>query len=386
MKNWRTGKLVGFLGGSFAAALGITHPPDLDFTRTMIDGGPGESCAFADINGDGKLDVVSGDNWFEAPTWKKHRFRELPYVNFYVDSFSALPMDVNGDGRVDVIDCGWFSKKLWWNENPGKSDALWKEHVIDEGHHVEFAFLVDLENSGKPRDVLPEYGDADAPLAWYEPRDGGFVKHIVSPQSYGHGIGAGDVNHDGRTDILTPKGWFEAPPDPRSGQWIFHPYPDLGTVGFIYVLDINGDGRPDLITTRAHDYGFFWMEQNADGTWKQHMIDDGWAGGHAMTMVDLNGDGQPDFITGKRFFAHNGHDPGEHDPLGIYWYEFVRSAGGQVDWVKHVIDYGSQAGGGMQIAVANLRGDGLLDFAVGGKSGLFLFERVRPTAAGVSKY
>ncbi len=367
-----------------ALAFAVTRPPDLLFEKYTIDLGASESCAFADVNGDGKLDIVSGENWYEAPSWTKHHFRSIPYTNFYVDSFSVLPLDVNNDGNIDVVDCAWFSKKLWWNENPGRgglaSHAEWKEHVIEEGHNVEFAFLVDLENSGKRRDILPEFGGKDDPLTWYEPKGGTFVKHVIRPNSFGHGIGAGDVNGDGRTDIITPKGWFEAPPDPRTGDWQFHPDFDLGATGFIYVLDINGDGRNDLVTTMAHDYGFFWMEHNADGSWTKHMIDDGWAGGHAMTMADLNGDGKMDFITGKRFMAHNGHDNGEREPLGIYWYEFLQPARGSVDgkveWVKHIIDYGGRTGAGMQIAVADVNGDGKPDFAVGGKSGLYLFENV----------
>jgi hypothetical protein len=118
---------------------------------------------------------------------------------------------------------------------------------------------------------------------WYELADPGaanpWIKHVVSPNSYGHGIGAGDVNGDGRTDIITPQGWFEAPLDPRHGEWHFHPEFDLGTVGFIYTHDVNGDGLPDLVTTAAHDYGIFWYEQKKDAagrrTWVKHVIDDG---------------------------------------------------------------------------------------------------------------
>ena len=73
--------------------------------------------------------------------------------------------------------------------------------------------------------------------------------------------------------------------------------------------------------------------------------------------------------------AHNGHDPGEKEPLGIYWYEYLRE-GDKVEWVKHVVDYSTRTGGGMQIPVADLDGDGDLDFAVAGKSGLFLFENL----------
>jgi hypothetical protein len=73
--------------------------------------------------------------------------------------------------------------------------------------------------------------------------------------------------------------------------------------------------------------------------------------------------------------AHNGHDPGAREPLGVYWYERMKAPGSkEVDWVRHVIDYGGRTGGGIQIPVADMDGDGDLDFVVAGKSGLFLFE------------
>lgn len=333
--------------------------------------GASETCALADVNGDGKVDIISGENWYAAPDWTQHKFRDLPYANGYVDNFSDLALDVDGDGRVDVVSCSWFRKSLRWWKNPGAQGA-WTEHSIDEGFPIEFAFLVDIDNDHKAREVLPEFGDEKAPLAWYEVNGGKFIKHIVSDRSYGHGIGAGDVNGDGRTDIITPKGWFEAPADPRSGKWTWHPEFDLGTTGFIYALDVNGDGRPDLVTSAAHDYGIFWMEQQAGGQWVKHVIDDTWSQGHAVTMVDLNGDGKPDFLTGKRYMAHD-HDPGAREPLGVYWYEWLRNNDGGVVWVKHVIDYSTRTGAGMQIPVADLNGDGRLDFVTPGKSGLFLF-------------
>ena len=210
-------------------------------------------------------------------------------------------------------------------------------------------------------------------------RNGAFVKHVVSPRSYGHGIGVGDVNGDGRNDIITPLGWLEAPADPRTGDWKFHQEFDLVSVGYIYVLDVNGDGRKDLVTSMAHDYGVFWMENLGGGKWAKHVIDDTWSQAHALTMVDLNGDGRPDFVTGKRYMAHNGSDPGEREPLGIYWYEYRPAKDGSIEWIKHIIDYGGRAGAGMQIAVADLDGDGDLDLAMGGKTGLFLFENLTRT-------
>ena len=143
-------------------------------------------------------------------------------------------------------------------------------------------------------------------------------------------------------------------------------------------VDINGDKLPDLLTSLGHDYGIFWLEQqraaNGERNWNKHVIDNSWSQAHAMTLIDLNGDGQPEIVTGKRYMAHNGRDPGEREPLGVYWYEWL-TVNGRLEWKKHIIDYSSRAGGGMQIPVIDIDRDGDLDVVTAGKSGLFLFEQ-----------
>jgi hypothetical protein len=361
---------AGWLAWSFS------RPADILFHKHEIDLGASETAAIADIDSDGKLDLVSGENWYRGPAGNQHRFRELNFANNYVDNFSDQAIDVNGDGRPDVVSCSWFSRRIAWYENPGRTGVLWKDHEIDSGSPVEFCWLVDLDNDGKARELLPQFGNAKQPLAWYEIRNGAWVKHVVSPMSYGHGIGAGDVNGDGRTDILTPKGWLEAPANPRQPDWRLNAdWEAPGHLGFIYVEDVNGDKRPDVVTSMAHDYGIFWLESTAGGKWTKHMIDDSWSQAHAMTLVDLNGDGRKDLLTGKRYMAHNGRDPGEREPLGVYWYEHRPGPGGKgLVWTRHVVDYSTRTGGGMQIPVVDIDGDGDLDFVVAGKSGLYLFE------------
>jgi len=405
---------------------GLALQTERRFAMVQIDGGAAESVAVADVNNDGRLDIVSAESWYEAPGWTKKPIRSIPVASGYIDSFSDLPMDVDGDGFTDVIQIGYFARRIVWMKNPGKSGGAWTEHLIDAIGPTEFAFLVDLDNDGKTDDLLPQFNTLTAPLAWYDLQQGAWVKHVVSPRSYGHGIGAGDVNGDRRTDIVTPQGWLEAPADPRAaGDWTFHPAdwqqrtipapvrtappsaasPPVMAVppanaappstaetapgsrgpappargaewGFQYVLDVNGDGRNDIVTTSAHSYGICWFEQRADGTWQQHVIDHSWSHAHASALADLNGDGQPDLVTGKRFQSRNVAAPGDDEPLGLYWYEFVRGANRDVSWRRHTIDYASKAGGGMQIAVRDIDGDGDLDVVSAGKSGLFLAENL----------
>jgi hypothetical protein len=390
-----------------SASHAASRPADIAFRVQMIDPGYSETVVVADLNRDGKPDIISGESWYEAPTWKKHPLREIDYSHGYIDNFTDIAMDVDGDGWIDVVQFSYFAHNIVWLKNPGKSGGPWKVTEIDNSGPTEFAFLVDLNNDGKALELLPEFDRPDVPLAWFELVNGKFVKHVVAQRSFGHGIGVGDVNGDGRMDILTPEGWLEAPADIHAtGDWKFHPtdwakhpippagrnaiVPDPGApprnaqFGRMYLLDINGDGRKDMLTGMAHDYGLAWYEQTEDGHWIQHVIDNSWSQAHASLLVDLNGDGQPDLITGKRYFAHNGLDPGSREPIGLYWYEWRKTTptpatangpgNGGVEWIRHIVDYGGRMGGGMQIAVVDIDGDGDLDIVSGGKAGLFLAE------------
>src|SRR5690606_8848265 len=123
-------------------------------------------------------------------------------------------------------------------------------------------------------------------------------------------------------------------------------------------------------------YGLWWHEQQRDEQgevhWVKHVIDSTFSQSHALVLRDINGDGRPDLVTGKRFFAHNGHDPGAFEPPVLYWYEYL--PGESPYWLAHQID--DQSGVGLQVVVEDVDGDGLLDIVVSNKKGVFFTKQV----------
>jgi hypothetical protein len=81
-------------------------------------------------------------------------------------------------------------------------------------------------------------------------------------------------------------------------------------------------------------------------------------------------------VTAKRYFGRGGADPSEREPMGLYWYAYRPGQKGSVEWIRHIIDYGGRAGGGLQMVVRDIDGDGDRDVVTAGKTGLFLSENL----------
>ncbi len=347
-----------------------------------------EGAAMGDVNKDGKKDILSGAYWFEAPDWKEHELakpQEFIVNGSYSDSFLDFAMDVNQDGWIDLIRIDWPGKAAAWHENPQNKPGHWPVHTIYSSVGNESPQLVDIDGDGR-LDLLCN-DPTGKKVIWLKcPSKKGetnWEKYVISndpnnsTHMYTHGIGYGDINGDGRKDVLVRSGWWEGPAEgpakyPKDKDWKFHPA-DLGQdCSQMYVLDLNGDGLNDVLSASAHNYGIWWHEQRKEGNgtvWIHHDIDKTISQTHGLALKDMNGDGHPDFITGKRYFAHNGNDPGEFEPAFISWFEY--KPGKVPTWIRHDID--DNSGVGLHVTVEDLNGDGLLDIVTGNKKGVRIF-------------
>ena len=270
-------------------AMGL--PPEItsaDFRKIQLtDRFFAEGISAGDVNHDGVMDAVSGPFAYLGPDF--HRTLEIyppQTYNFggpgqhgtYTDSFLNYVHDFNGDGWPDNLKINFQGAYLYIN--PKGESRHWAEYEVAKDVSSETTQLVDVDGDGKLELLLTHGRDPDRVLGYAKPDPADPTKpwafHAVSTKGPwgGHGMGAADINGDGKVDILCGAGWFQQPAaGAASGTWEFHAVPfGRGTDPFvrgsdILAYDVNADGLPDVISSMfSHGPGLAWFEQKRPPT------------------------------------------------------------------------------------------------------------------------
>jgi hypothetical protein len=363
------------------------------------------SATAADVNRDGVLDIIAGPFYYLGPDYRVSReiypSKTSTVGTEYTPAMVNFAYDYTGDGWPDVLVANGRPMSLY--VNPKGELRRWDKYNVLPTINSEVAVFKDIDGDGKPDVVF--VGGGAVSWAGCDPANptAAWTLHAVSEQGYGvvaqHGIGVGDINGDGRVDIVSPYGWWEQPPKgTAAGPWTYHPvrlgrWPRAGGSpggAEMGVYDVNGDGLNDIVTSlEAHGWGLAWFEQKRDGSgaisFTEHMITDdlsannpgnaAFTEAHASTFADIDGDGIPDFIVGKRLHAHleSYTDPDPMGPPVLYWFRTVRNpkAPGGAEFKPELIH--NRSGVGSTVLAVDLNKDGAMDIVTATNRGTFIF-------------
>ena len=300
-----------------------------------------EDALSVDLNGDGRLDVVScaegklnrvfvhwapsdPARYMEESAWKTESFPSTDGRRWMF----AEPLDVNRDGRIDII---LGSKNdgavVAWLQHPVDSErtADWELHILTQASWIMSLRAIDLDEDGRKDLVYSDrfgespgiywlHAPAQVGSPWVRRLIGGSGKQVMF-------LSFGNLNGGETTQIIcaTLGGELLFCDSPDSREWAEQsiPLPFGLTHGKgSAIADVNLDGRVDIVTTaeaqrEADDMvGIAWKESTKDG-WIDHAISD--RRGRKfdrIEMIDLDQDGDLDLVTCEE--VHN---------LGVVWYE-----------------------------------------------------------------
>lgn len=394
-----------------------------NFEKNLIAAGPGtHEGRLADLDGDGRLDILAKPYNWDAPRvdvllnrgnvrqpakalpldrWSRHVIdSDKPWRAVFIDS-----IDLDGDGLRDIVAGGW------WYRNPGNISGQWVRRFFGSPFH-NFASFVDVDRDGR-MDLLATQGKGSAKnpkIVWAHNRGAGeftlydnipepvgdFLQGVTSLQAGGgptktllswhrggkglqaitppvgnadvfrapwtwatvmaesqeEQLTAGDINRDGRFDLLTGTWWLRNEGDGTFTKFVLNPTegePDRNRLG-----DINGDGRLDAIVgfESINALGkLAWYQQPEDPTqtWQEHVIDKP-IGPMSLSVADMDGDGDLDVIVGEHNYA-------KPETAVLWIYENLNGKG--TDWKRHAVYTGDEHHDGA--VVVDIDDDGDLD-------------------------
>ena len=333
---WTSGR------GSGSDAYQMVWYKNFDWTRYPIATGDYKYGNLGDFDGDGDLDIVVDQYWFEHPgnaqlsDWPKH---DLGYTD---QPDLIFVEDINEDGLSDLV---YMTKnKVAWVTVSSQPKEPWKSYIIWSGGIRTGGALVDIDMDG---DIDVLYGNA-----WFEnpidPTNIPWPMHMIDDSWPSEAKGeVADLNGDGRPDIILTGeesndgiAWYESPLQPKTETWTKHIISSsYSGVHSCQVADFNQDGKLDIFAAEMHTQGehrvtIFENIDVSNNIWFEHVI--AYTGSHNAKIADINGDGWPD-IVGKNYQGSS------IAPLQVdIWLNKIRSPFDMNSWQRYIIDNNAQ--------------------------------------------
>ncbi|WP_426059536.1 T9SS type A sorting domain-containing protein [Hymenobacter sp. B1770] len=272
--------------------------------------------ALGDLNGDGLLDIVAGDNANQHLTsvllgQPGGLFGPVTAYPSAAGSFDLALRDVNGDGRLDLITGG--NGPISVGVQLGQASGFGSMSTYQTGGGIiQKIALGDLNGDGLPDIVLANLGTNHVDVLMGQA--GGFapvIRYSTGVESSPFAVALGDLNGDGRLDIVTGNtksatiGVLLGQPGGGFAPVVTYPaFRSRVNTSTLYLMgvalaDVDGDGRLDVVTSSddaptGPTLGVLLGKPN--GLAPISYFPTAGLSAHGLAVGDVNGDSWPDIV------------------------------------------------------------------------------------------